>query len=52
MKEKYDIEKAYAKFHTSDDTIFYWVCAWSHVQFSYMALFPLIFLYQIAATKI
>jgi len=52
MREKYDIEKAYAKFHTLAETVFYWVCAWSHVQFSYTALCPLILLYQIATTKI
>jgi len=52
MREKYDIEKAYAKFHTSADTVFYWVCAWSHVQVCYMALSPLILLYQMATTKV
>jgi hypothetical protein len=52
MREKYDIEKADAKLHTSADTVFYSVCAWSHVQFCYMALSSLILLYQIANTKI
>jgi hypothetical protein len=52
MRENFNIEKADAKFYTSIDTVFYWVCAWSCVQFCYMALSSLMLLYQVAAAKI